>query len=97
MFDDEIKSIYFRHLDDECFTPITKALEVFNIIRSSRFIKNNHEKAEVIDDLISSGGEGGVLNQSAENIVVSPVTEMIITNPVTETLIETVNNLSSLF
>ena len=56
MFDDKIKSIYFRHLDDECFTLITKALEVFNIIRSSRFIKNKHEKAEVIDDLLSSGG-----------------------------------------
>lgn len=79
IFDDEIKSIYFRHQDDEWFTPITKALEVFNIIRSSRFIKNKHEKAEVIDDLLSSGGEGGVLNQSAE------------------TLVETVNNLSSLF
>ena len=43
------------------------------------------------------GVKGGALNQSAENIVVSPVTEMIITNPVAETLVETVNNLSSLF
>jgi len=96
ILDDQIKGIQFRHIDEEHFTPIIKALEVF--------IKSRKDQIEVqtqthdIDEIVANKAtETVAVTPDVETITDNPVIETLVINPVAETVAETVSHLSGLF